>query len=446
MKPFSWLINLGVWFAAIGERILMWCLRRWACLLALPCMGLVLLTKWVAFTLSKRIQGMHLPLLGDPSHASGHFLLSYGLVAAGLFVLAGLAYTLRLWRVLAASGAAMLLLTLMAVLQIAFIHCSLLNDLLDEETQAKAAYQFNQYYLPTNSGTEASDAIGISGLSTETVWYRLLSTWYFMGFGWYVAVVGGLCTFSYGVCRLRSGRERLLITGATVGAMAGLMAVCSARPLLAHVTLVNAERAESKGNLSRAIREYRKAIRLDNWYAIRPDLYWRIGAIQFGLGQTNTVEYGMYHAELLLAEKNYPAAVAEYQRVAVMADAPRELLTQRTYQIWIYYGMQLYAGGALGDAVNAWEQVLVRNPTQWLAVYCLSTAYFSTGRYQESVDLILGLLKGLADPQLQANLHTSLGDAYTRLGDYQKAKLAYRFSYSIDNVLNWRALMSLVGS
>jgi len=81
-----------------------------------------------------------------------------------------------------------------------------------------------------------------------------------------------------------------------------------------------------------------------------------------------------------------------------------------------------------------------------LATYCLATAYFSTGRYQESADLIVGLLKGLADPQLQANLHSSLGDAYTRLGDYQKAKLAYRFSYSIDNVLNWRALMSLVGS
>ena len=424
----------------------MWCLRRWASLLALPCMGLVLLTKWVAFTLSKRIEGIHLPLLGDPAHAAGHVLLSYGLVAAGLFALGGLAYTLRLWRVLAGTGAAMLLLTLMAVLQIAFVHCSLLNDLLDEETQAKAAYQFNQYYLASNSGTEASDAMGIAGLPTETVWYRLLSTWYFMGFGWYVAVLGGLCSFGYGVCRLRSGRERLLISGATVAVMAGLIVVCSARPLLAHVTAVKAERAESKGDLSRAIREYHKAIRLDHWYAIRPDLYWRIGAIQFGLGQTSTLEYGMYHAELLLAEKNYPAAVAEYQRVALMADAPQELLTLRTYQIWIYDGIQLYAAGALGDAVNAWEQVLVRNPTQWLAVYCLATAYFSTGRYQESVDLILGLLKGLADPQLQANLHSNLGDAYTRLGDYEKAKLAYRFSYSIDNVLNWRALMSLVGS
>jgi tetratricopeptide (TPR) repeat protein len=446
MKPFFWLIKIAVWFAAIGERILVWCLRRWACLLALPCMGLVLLTKWVAFTLSKRIEGMHLPLLGDPAYASGHVLLSYGLVAAGLFALGGLAYTLKLWRVLAGTGAAMLLLTLIAVLQIAFVHCSLLNKLLEEETQAKAANQFNQYYLPSNGGTEASDAIGIAGMPTETVWYRLLSTWYFMGFGWYVAVAGGLCAFSYAVCRLRSGRERLLIAGATVAAAVVLISVCSARPLLAHVTLVKAERAESKGNPGRAIQAYRKAIRLDNWYAIRPDLYWRIGAIQFGLGQTSTFEYGMYHAELLLAEKNYSAAVAEYQSLVLMADAPKELLTLRTYQIWIDYGMQLYAAGALGDAVDAWEHVVVRDRTQWLAIYCVATAYFNTGRYQESVDLILGLLKGLADPQLRANLHSSLGDAYTRLGDYQKAKLAYRFSYSIDNVLNWRALMSLVGS
>jgi predicted Zn-dependent protease len=90
--------------------------------------------------------------------------------------------------------------------------------------------------------------------------------------------------------------------------------------------------------------------------------------------------------------------------------------------------------------------VLALAPDQWLAVYCLSTAYFDTGRYQESIDLIEGLLKGLADPQLRANLNSNMGDAYTRLGDYQHAHLAYRYSYFVDNILNWRALMSLVGS
>jgi hypothetical protein len=47
---------------------------------------------------------------------------------------------------------------------------------------------------------------------------------------------------------------------------------------------------------------------------------------------------------------------------------------------------------------------------------------------------------------LRANLNSNMGDAYTRLGDYQHAHLAYRYSYFVDNILNWRALMSLVGS
>jgi len=224
------------------------------------------------------------------------------------------------------------------------------------------------------------------------------------------------------------------------------MAVCAARPLFAHLASVKGEQAEAKGNPSRAVQEYREAIRLDRWYAIRPDLYLRIGAIDFALGRTNTLEYGMYHAELMLSEKNYTAALAEYERLAQRIDGPAEVLRTRVYQAWIHYGMHLYNAGAIGDAEAAWQHVLARDPTPWLAVYCLSEAYFNTGRYGESVDLILGLLKGLADPELRANLHSNLGDAYTRLGDYQKAKLAYRYSYTLDNILNWRAMMSLVGS
>jgi tetratricopeptide (TPR) repeat protein len=446
MNLFHWLINVAVWFAAIGERVLMWLLRHWAYFVGLACVGLVLLTKWVAFTLSKRIIGLHLSVFGYASHGSGHTWISYGLVAAGFFALAAWAYTRKAWRVLACSGSAMLLLTWLAVLQVAFVHCTLLEELLDEETQSKAAYQFNQYYQASNGGTEPSDLIGIAGLPTETVFHRLLSAWYFMGFGWYVTVVGGLCIFLFGLARTQAGKGRWPIIGVTLGVGAGLMAVCAARPLFAHLASVKGEQAEAKGNPSRAVQEYREAIRLDRWYAIRPDLYLRIGAIDFALGRTNTLEYGMYHAELMLSEKNYTAALAEYERLAQRIDGPAEVLRTRVYQAWIHYGMHLYNAGAIGDAEAAWQHVLARDPTPWLAVYCLSEAYFNTGRYGESVDLILGLLKGLADPELRANLHSNLGDAYTRLGDYQKAKLAYRYSYTLDNILNWRAMMSLVGS
>jgi membrane-associated protein len=445
VTPFRLVINVAVWFAGIGERILMWCLRRWAYFVALACVGVVLLTKWIAFTLSKRIIGLDLPVLGVARHISHHTLISYGVCAAVLFLVAALTYSRKAWRTLACIGAVMLLLALFAVLQVAFLRCSLLNQLLDEETQAKIAGQFNHYYLPLNSGIEESNVLGLAGLPSETVWYRLLAAWYFMGFGWYVMVLGGLCVFFCGLLRAPGWRSRAFVFAGTCCGVALLTGLCSVRPLLAHVAAVQAQEAESRGDRVGAIQKYREAIRLDEWYAIQPDLYLRIGAIDFASGRLNTVEYGMYRAQLLLAENNFPGAIGEYQKLNGVPGAPAELIKRTMSEIWTTYGLRLYADGAIGSAIIAWQNVMALDPNNWLAISCLSTAYFNTGRYLESVELIERLLKDVADPGLRADLNSNLGDAYTRLGEYEKAKLAYRVSYAVDNILNWRALMSLVG-
>jgi hypothetical protein len=446
MKVIRWLVGIVLWWARLAEIILLWSLRQWAYLVALPCIGLVLLTKWVAFTLSKQITGLHLSLLGYVPQHHVNPLLSYGFAGALLFLAAAVMYSLRHWRVLSIIGALMLLVACSAVFQTAFLHSVLLRELLDEEIQAKGAASFSKRYLPTNSGTEASDAMGIKGLPTDTVSERLLAAWYFMGFGWYVMVAGGLSAFLYGICRIPAGRGRTQIVTVSVLAAALLFVICAARPMFAHIALVRGHEAESKGDPDGAIREYRKAMQLDGWFAINADLYQRIGAIDYNFGRTETLEAAIYHAELMLSENNFPAAIAEYERLAQTAGTHVGFLKTRTFQIWNTYGIQLYEAGAVGSACRAWQSVLTLDRTQWLAVFCLSTAYFDTGRYQESIELIEGLLKELADPQLRANLNSNMGDAYTRLGQYPKAHLAYRYSYFVDNILNWRALMSLVGS
>jgi tetratricopeptide (TPR) repeat protein len=446
MKAVRWILGIILWFAALGEKIILWSLRHWAYFLVVPCLALLLLTKWVAFTLSKQIQGLHLSILG---YAPGHHvnpLLSFGFIAAVLVLLAAVLYSRRHWRLLAICGTILLSVTLFASLQVAFLHSGLLKELLDEEIQAKGAADFTKKYLPTNSGNEASDAIGFKGLPTDTVWQRFVAAWYFMGFGWYVAIVFGFAAFFCGIARTPKTGHRLALSTLSIMAMCALAMAGSGRSLLAHLAFVRGQQAESKGNLQGAITQYREAIRLDGWYAINTDVYQRLGAIDSALGSTNTFEYRIYHAELMLSENDYPAAIAEYERVLETEGKDTRFLRSRTFEIINLYGTQLYQAGAIGSAVVAWQSVLALAPDQWLAVYCLSTAYFDTGRYQESIDLIEGLLKGLADPQLRANLNSNMGDAYTRLGDYQHAHLAYRYSYFVDNILNWRALMSLVGS
>ncbi|HYZ73399.1 MAG TPA: hypothetical protein VE641_10000 [Chthoniobacterales bacterium] len=446
MKVLQCFLGIILWFAGIGESILLWGLRHWTYFIALPCIGLVLMTKWVAFTLSKQIQGLHLSLLG---YVPGHHVnlaLSFGFGAAILIAIAAVMYSLRRWRLLGVTGVIILLVALFAVMQVAFLHSSLLKELQDEEIQAKGAADFTKRYLPTNAGSEASDAIGIKGLPTETVWQRFVAAWYFMGFGWYVTVVLGLSALLYGTARTPRASQRLLIFAGMMVAFAAVAIACSGRPLLAHLAFVRGQQAESRGDLARAVRAYREAMRLDGWYDINTEVYQRIGAIDFNSGKSDTFEYSIYHAEQMLSQNNYLDAIAEYERLVETGGEHARFLKSRTFEIMNIYGMQLYSAGAIGGACIAWQRVLELDPTQWLAVYCLSTAYFDTGRYQESIDLIQGLLKGLADPVLRANLNSNMGDAYTRLGDYQHAHLAYRYSYFVDNILNWRALMSLVGS
>jgi tetratricopeptide (TPR) repeat protein len=446
MSLVRWFVGVILWVAAIGERILFWGLRNWAYFVATPCIGLLVLTKWVAFTLSKQIQGLHLSILG---YVPGHHVnpvLSYGCIAALLIAVAGVTYSRRHWRSLAVTGLLIVALAFFALLQTAFLHPGLLKELTEEEIEAKAAADFSKRYLPTNTGSEPSDTIGLKGLPADTVWQRFAASWYFMGFGWYVAVVCGLSAFLYGICRTLRTIDRLRIAGVMLCLIGALAVACAIRPSLAHLAFVRGQEAESKGDLAKAIKNYREAIRLDSWYSINPDIYQRIGAIDQLFGRLDTFEYGIYYAELMISENNYPAAIAEYEKLVTTAGPRSHFLKTRLFEIWNSYGIELYAAGAIGAACGAWQSVLELAPHHWLAVFCLSKAYFDTGRYQEAIDLIQELVKGLADPELRANLHSNMGDAYTRLGDYYHAHLAYRYSYFVDNILNWRALTSLVGS
>ena len=47
---------------------------------------------------------------------------------------------------------------------------------------------------------------------------------------------------------------------------------------------------------------------------------------------------------------------------------------------------------------------------------------------------------------LLVRIAANLGDDYTRIGDLAEAKLAYRHSYLIDYVLNWRGLSDMIGA
>lgn len=447
MKVLDWFIAIGLWFARLGERILMWFLHNWALFAGLACAALVLVSHWVALTITNRLAGLHAPLFGYKSGHPGSLLLSWGVAAALLIAVSAFACRLKLWRSLSIAGAALLLLTLGGLLQVAVGEPGLLKEIGDEESQwASAVNTFQTKYLPVNQGVEPDNASG-PPLSTSivTVWDRLIVARYFMGRGWYLTVVIGLLAFFYGRARL-SPRSRARLTMWTLVLVLSSTAIALARPLAAQIAVVRGQIAEAEGNPALAIERYREAVRLDDWYAIHAALYIRIGAIDFSFGRTDTLEYGFYHSQLLFSQKSYLPAIQELERLLPKAGSQTKLVHDLLADRWTAFGTALYAEGAVAAAVPAWQKALRHDPSSWLAGFCLSRAYFEVGRYQDSIDLILPMTKVVRDPEFRSALDTNLGDDYTRIGDLAEAKLAYRHSYLIDYVLNWRGLSDMIGA
>jgi tetratricopeptide (TPR) repeat protein len=451
MKLINWVIGVVLWFAGIGEKILFWFLAHWAYFFGLAAAGLVLISHWVALTISDRLGGLHAPLLGYVTGKPGNPLLSWGVAAAVLLLAAAVTYSWKRWRSLAIVGAGLLLLCFAGLLQLAFGEADLLKELGDEELQFVAIQQFVNVYLPTNFGIEPSNAQGSElSRSIVTAWDRVVTARFFMGRGWYLTLAAGIAAFFYGKKRLANRRQRSLLVKVTLLVALGLAVGFSLRPVIAQMTVARGQDAEAKGELDLAIARYRRATRLDKWFAIHTDLYQRIGAIDYNFGRTDTIEYGIFFAELMVSQNNLTGAIQQFEKLHPRAEQVSrtlaDLVRTREADIWTAYGQQLYAQGAVGAAAPAWENALAKDQSRWLAGFCLSRAYFETGRYQQSVALIQGMIKRVRDPETRANLESNLGDAYMRLNEVALAHLAYRRSYLIDYVLNLRGLSDLIGA
>jgi tetratricopeptide (TPR) repeat protein len=447
MKLVNWVLAVSLWFARLVEVVLLRGLSFWAYIVGLGCIFLVVSSHWVALTISNEISGLHASILGYvPSHP-GNPLLSWGFAAGLLFALAAWTYSHKQWRTLALVGAALLVMCFAGLLQLAFAEPVLLKKLADEELQWVGVQRFQNRFLPTCLRGEESNSVGPNiTASIETAWDRTVAARYFMGSGWYLGIAVGLLSFFYAKARLSSPPERSRLTKGTLVVAACLAIAFSSRAVVAQILVTWGQDAEARGDPVLAIQRYRKAMSLDGWFAIHPTLYQRIGAIDANFGRVDTLEYGIFYSELLFAQGNYSEAIAELETAIPKAGKLATILREREAKMWTDYGLALYKQRAIAAGIPAWQEALAKNPSQWLAGFCLSRAYFTAGRYQESASLSERMIKAVRDPALIAEMYSNLGDADTRLGNLGEAHVAYRKSYLIDYVYNWRGLSDMIGA
>ncbi len=403
---------------------------------ALGCVVSALRTKWLNFPLSRQLPGMDYglgPYVPGAQHAR---LLSFGVVAAVLLLAGAVAFTMRWWRGLGWIGALLLWLAVLAPLKATLLDAELLQMLAVEASQQQLAAAFTQQALPVNFGSEPTVT---SRLELNTIEDRLTAAWYFVHGGWWAVLCAGLLAAGYA-----GSRGRRLYWETAFGA-AGILMICCAGPALAERALMQAHTAEARGNLDGAERAYREAMRLDGWQALDIDNYAALGCLDEARGRRDTAEYRVYHAELPSTQMDLTAALGELEQVRTPDATMAAVIRRREAELYTQDARQLHALAAYGAAVTASENALERDPGSLLAAYYLARDYYMIGRYTDAAALSTKLATGLADPTFRANLFSDAGDAYTKLGAYEEAKLAYRNSYKYDYVLNLRGLSALNG-
>jgi len=409
---------------------------------ALVCAAAALKTKWLNFPLSRQLLGMDYGLGAYAPGTQHARLMSFGCVAAGLILCGAVMFTMRRWRWLAWTGTALLWLAALAPLKATLLDAGLLQTLAVEASQQQLATTFTQQALPVNFGSEPTVT---SRLSLNTVEDRLTAAWYFLHGGWWAGLICGLLGLGYGVWKGRDdGGGRWIARWAAAGTV-GIFVICSAGPFLAEWALMDAHAAEARGDLDGAERGYRRAMRLDGWQRLNIFNYQALGCLDEARGRRDTAEYRVYHSQLASTQVDVTASLGEMEGIHADDAAMAAVVRRREAEMYTLYARQLYALDAYGAAVTAGENALERDPESLLAGYYLSRDYYMIGRYTDAAALSMKLALGTDDPSFRANLFANGGDAYTKLGELEQAKVAYRQSYKYDYVLNLRGLSALNG-
>jgi Tetratricopeptide repeat len=368
--------------------------------------------------------------------------LSFGWLAGVIGGIAAIAWLRSSGSVMAMCGIAALGLVSFAVLYLAFIDPALW-DLVDENAQAVSIINFSHRFLPGNYGIQPTFHPDLDTGTTQT---RLATALYFMSWGWVISVVGSLSLLL--AWSLNPGRRASMKwMGLTAVLIFGGQAVMVGHSLAAEYLEALGNRSLALGRYAEAARRYEGAQRWNPQLASSLQVHLRLGEAYYHLDMLTHPNARLYLGQRYAQDGNYRAALAEYLLGAQEASEPLKTVHRKRIA-WSYVdgGLVLYQKGLYGPASEYWEQARTFDSAQIQAPYFLARAYFEQSRYEQSIATSRFLLARSQNRLLNANLQFNIGDCYWRLRDFDRARLAYEASMSLDSYGNFRIYKSLGGT
>jgi len=314
--------------------------------------------------------------------------------------------------------------------------------LLQENEQYGQMIGFSRSYLVANLGIEPTFR---PTLASATLMERLGTALYFMSWGWWSCLFGSGLLLAICPCFRSAGSPRWTAVSAL------LIVSCPAIPLApglaAQYFQAQGDWRLARGLFVEAIRSYDKAIRFSPRFAGSENLALHLGEACYHLGISTHPSLYLFKGDRLARQRDFEGAIVQYLLAA--KDSPRHLRTHIQRGLAGAYassGLDSYRKGEIGPAADQWEKALAADPHQVQSVYFLTKAYFDQGRYDRSISMGRRFLARSRNRLLNANVQANIGDGYWKLGDLDKARVAYRLSMKLDSFENYRILKSLGGT
>jgi tetratricopeptide (TPR) repeat protein len=436
--------NLAPWLnrltagAELGAHI--WA-RYWLLIIG-SCLvfGSVIL-KWVQFPFSHDVSGLKFSFLHDPGIIPHFAFFSAGVMGLGVLVIA-IVFLKRYPPVLGLTAAILIMLWAISPAQIAFRQPSMLRRLTYELQVNPILNIFTKDYLLQNYG---SPELVPKRLVLYSAWGRFVAAWSFLRLGWYCFGLGGLLIGVYAIAQMPSGRLTRILS--LLCLPIGALTIILIPPAIGQHYYMLGTLAATFGHNQEAIDDYRRAMRWDSWHANDIDLYATIGQLQKQAGIShNSAERHINRAVELRGENEFEPALFEFSRAAEGNGALAETAQREIPITRMSLGLALYRAGGIDSAVKNWEVALMEDPSLIYVLPYLARGYYDIGRYQAGIDAAERLAKLIKNHKYAlANVYSTAGDCYAKLGKDAEARRYYSLSLAVDPILNYWAMTGLAG-
>jgi tetratricopeptide (TPR) repeat protein len=410
------------------------------------CFGVVFVSlglHWFNPVTTPAFNALGFPLL-QPAHTWPKFFtpLSYGVPGLLLCILGYIGWRARQHWLVLATSILLLFLGTTFFLEITCWEPSWLREAMDGGRDFDRFYSFevSQSIPDAVRGEPAGDLNqNIDGLLT-----RINGGVSALSSGWYFFMSGALLCFIAGVCRRPGPRELAAVACGAVLIGVPLIGIQVWRPIQSEIQIAQGVAAGNRGAFTEAIEHFHKAIAVDKWNRLRPDVYEAVGAEFEATGQKNRPEYHLYRAAQFETVLSMYQALFELDQAAMQAEPPlADVIRKEKSKVAQDYGKDLYLHGLIGEARRQLEIGIAASPERVAGYYLAGICYYQASDYGQGIDYFQRAIKRTSENTLIADLRTSLGDCYFKLGDVNTARSFYLSSRLADDRKNYRALKSL---